>query len=210
MQASLGSTGCHCWLLVPSRAQVWGLHSLWRMVLKPRVSSESHERLRQITALEFLIQKVWGGVLECSFQIPWWRWHSWSGIPLRESLQQRNPFTDGDRFCCFFFFHRSSIAIEIHWCAYKSPRLDLVKIQILIQLVWLGIWDPAGLPRWLSGKISACQCRRPWFNPWVRMIPWRRAWQPIPVFLPQESHGQRSLAGYSRWGCKESDTAEAT
>ena len=105
MQASLGSTGCHCWLLVPSRAQVWGLYSIWRMVLKPQVSSESHERLRIshfhfsfLIALEFLIQKVWGGVLECSFQILWWRWHSWSGIPLRESLQQRNPFTDGDRF----------------------------------------------------------------------------------------------------------------
>ena len=34
------------------------------------------------------------------------------------------------------------------------------------------------------------------FNPWVRKIPWRRAWQPSPVFLPGESHGQRSLAGY--------------
>lgn len=81
-----------------SRAQVCGLYNLWRMGLKPRVSSESHERLRQITASELLIQKVWGGVLECSFEIPWWRWHSWSGIPLRESLQQRNPFTGGDRF----------------------------------------------------------------------------------------------------------------
>ena len=40
------------------------------------------------------------------------------------------------------------------------------------------------------------------------MIPWRRAWQPTPVFLPGESHGQRSLAGYSPWGRKESDTTE--
>ena len=35
------------------------------------------------------------------------------------------------------------------------------------------------------------------FNPWVRKISWRRAWQPTPVFLPRELHGQRSLAGYS-------------
>jgi len=35
------------------------------------------------------------------------------------------------------------------------------------------------------------------FDPWVRKISWKRAWQPIPVFLPGESHGQRSLAGYS-------------
>ena len=48
------------------------------------------------------------------------------------------------------------------------------------------------------------------FDPWVGKIPWRRAWQPTPVFLPGESHGQRSLAGYSPWGHKESDTTEVT
>ena len=48
------------------------------------------------------------------------------------------------------------------------------------------------------------------FDPWVGKIPWSRAWQPTPVFLPGDSHGQRSLAGYSPWGCKESDTTEAT
>ena len=37
------------------------------------------------------------------------------------------------------------------------------------------------------------------FSPWVRKIPWRREWQPTPVFLPGESHGQRSLAGYNLW-----------
>ena len=38
------------------------------------------------------------------------------------------------------------------------------------------------------------------FDPWVRKIPWRRKWQPTPVFLPGKSHGQRSLGGYSPWG----------
>ena len=46
------------------------------------------------------------------------------------------------------------------------------------------------------------------FDSWVRKIPWRRKWQPTPGFLPGESHGQRSLVGYSPWGCKESDTTE--
>ena len=49
----------------------------------------------------------------------------------------------------------------------------------------------------------ACQCRRPkrcGFSPWVGKMPWRRAWQPTPVFLPGESHGQRSLVDYSPWG----------
>ena len=48
------------------------------------------------------------------------------------------------------------------------------------------------------------------FDPWVRKIPWRREWLPTPAFLPGESHGQRSLAGYSSWGCKELDTIEMT
>ena len=48
------------------------------------------------------------------------------------------------------------------------------------------------------------------FSPWVGKIPWRRAWQPTPVFLPGESHEQRTLAGFSPWVCKESDTSEAT
>ena len=43
------------------------------------------------------------------------------------------------------------------------------------------------------------QCRRPRFNPWVGKIPWRRKWQPAPVFLPGKFHGQRGLAGYSSW-----------
>ena len=41
-------------------------------------------------------------------------------------------------------------------------------------------------------------------------MPWRRPWQPIPVFLPGEFHGQRNLVDYSPWGCKESDTTEVT
>ena len=45
-------------------------------------------------------------------------------------------------------------------------------------------------------------------NSWVGKIPCRRDWQPTPVFLPGESRGQRSLAGYSSWGCKESDVTD--
>ena len=52
------------------------------------------------------------------------------------------------------------------------------------------------------------QCGTSVFSPWVVKIPWRRAWQPTPAFLPGASHGQRSLAGYSPWGHKESDMTE--
>ena len=57
-----------------------------------------------------------------------------------------------------------------------------------------------GLPGWLSSKETACQCksrRRHGFDPWVRKIPYRRKWQPTPVFSPGKSHGQRDLEGYS-------------
>ena len=59
-----------------------------------------------------------------------------------------------------------------------------------------------GFPGGASGKEPTCQCRRqerPRFDPWVRKIPWSRKWQPIPIFLPGESQGQNSLAGYSLW-----------
>ena len=82
-----------------------------------------------------------------------------------------------------------------------SPSLFLLMTSI----------TATGLPRRLSCKESACQCkslRRRMFDPWVRKILWRRKWQPTPVFLPGESHGQRSLVGYSPWGRKESDTTE--
>ena len=59
-----------------------------------------------------------------------------------------------------------------------------------------------GFPGGARGKESICQCRRHRhrFDPWVGKTPWRRVWPPTPGFLPGESNGQRSLAGYSPWG----------
>ena len=54
-----------------------------------------------------------------------------------------------------------------------------------------------GFPGGSEGKESACQWRRPRFNPW------RRKWQPTEIFLPGEFHGQRDLMDYSPWGRKE-------
>ena len=56
-----------------------------------------------------------------------------------------------------------------------------------------------------QGKESTCQYRiyrKLRFSPQVGKISWRRKWQPTPVFLPEKSYGQRSLVGYSPWGCK--------
>ena len=84
---------------------------------------------------------------------------------------------------------------------------------LLFKINWLFLLTYRGF---LSGsevliKESSCQSRRYrkcGFNHWVRKIPWRRKWLSTPVFLPGKSHEQRSLAGYSPWGGKESNTTE--
>ena len=63
----------------------------------------------------------------------------------------------------------------------------------------------SGLPWWLRWERICPQSRRPRFDPWVVNIPWRKEWQPTPVFSPGKFQRQRSLAGYSRWGHKELD-----
>ena len=66
-------------------------------------------------------------------------------------------------------------------------------------------------PAGVGGKEPACQCKRykrHGFNPWVRKIPWSREWQPTPVFLPGESYGQISLAGYRLCGSKGLEMTE--
>ena len=81
---------------------------------------------------------------------------------------------------------------------YKLPQLTFFK-------------EYTNFPSGASGKEPTCQCRRhkrSGLDPWFRKIPWRRKWQPTLIFLHGESHGQRSLVGYSPWDLKESDTTE--
>ena len=68
-----------------------------------------------------------------------------------------------------------------------------------------------GFPGGTSGKGLTCQCKRhkrQWFDPWVRKIPWRRAWQTTPVFLPEESPQTKEPGGLQVHGMAESDTTE--
>ena len=76
--------------------------------------------------------------------------------------------------------------------AMKASKGKSYQLIIEIELYW-----------WISGKELACQFRRHGFDPWLGKIPWRRKWKPTPVFLPGKSHGQRSLASCSPWGCRE-------
>ena len=75
---------------------------------------------------------------------------------------------------------------------YTYIQLNLFQIQINIPLDLF-----LELPWWLRWQRICLQCWRPGFEPWVRKILWRKAWQPSLAFLPGESHGQRSLLGYS-------------
>ena len=88
----------------------------------------------------------------------------------------------------------------IHWATWEAPRCSSILSSPSLPL--------SRLPRCLGGKVPACLCRRWGLDLWVGKIPWRRAWQPISVFLTRESHRQRSLVGCSPWGHKESDMTE--
>ena len=84
------------------------------------------------------------------------------------------------------------------------PRF--IHVVACIRNLFLFTAEYGRFPRWLSGKESACQCRRHrrrGFDPWDGKISWRRKWQSTPGFLLGKSRGQRSLAGYSPWGCGE-------
>ena len=85
----------------------------------------------------------------------------------------------------------------------KFKCKNKVSILINLSIYW------CSLASLVAGTSRIClQYERPGFNPRIRKIPWRREWQTTLVFLPGESHGQRSLVGYSPWGHKESDMTE--
>ena len=110
-----------------------------------------------------------------------------------------------DVFPCFI--HGCNEALRIVSRIINSLWVNKI-ISAMPLWVGLALVQINGLPKWLSGKDFACQCRRQGFDPCVGKIRWRRAWQPTPVFLPGESQGQGSLVDYNPWGHKESDTAE--
>ena len=117
------------------------------------------------------------------------------------SLGREDPLVKG------MATHSSILAWRIPWTeepgGLQSTGLQRVghdRATSLSFFHFLGLSTLQGLPWCLSAKESTCQCRRHSFDPWVGKIPWRRKWQPPPVFLPGESHGWSSLVGYSPQG----------
>ena len=85
----------------------------------------------------------------------------------------------------------------------------MVVISITAEFtVWEQGPDQQDFPGDSDSKESACSAGESRYNPWVRKIPWRRDRLLTAVFLPGESHGQRTLVGYSLEGRKELDTTE--
>ena len=84
---------------------------------------------------------------------------------------------------------------------YASPSLDP-----RVPCVFLAALTPdKGLPRWLSGKESACQCGRCLFHPWMGKIPWRRKWQHTPILLPEEIPWTEEASSIQSTGSQRND-----
>ena len=94
------------------------------------------------------------------------------------------------------------------WLCFHVPS-PLLCLLSLVKYLPLDLGSTWGCPGGLDSKEIACNTGDPGLIPGGVKIPWRRKWQPTPVFLPGESHGQRSLVGYSPWGCKELDRTES-
>ena len=114
--------------------------------------------------------------------------------------------THGGRCCvatAVFRTHISQYCLPPWYSHEKEHCINMHKE--VCQGVLLGNFFITGwlsLSWWHSGRESACQCRKRGFDPWSRKIPWNMEWQHTPVFLPGDSHRQRSLVGYSTWSCK--------
>ena len=107
----------------------------------------------------------------------------------------------------FFFFLTSNLILFLFYFLTLQYCIGFAIYQLYTEVYTLAL----NFPDASSSKESACQCRkhrRHRFDPWAMKILWRRKWQPVSVFLPGKSHGQRSLVIYSPWGHKESDMTE--
>ena len=95
----------------------------------------------------------------------------------------------------------------LHWQAGSLPLSHTANDKLIHRFIQQALLSTHYLPVSYKRASLVAQLvknlpasRRPRFYFWVRKIPWRKAWQPSPVFLPGESHGQRNQAGYSPWG----------
>ena len=160
-------------------------------VVKLKVKSLSHVRLSAAP---------WTVALQAPPSMGFSRHEYWSGLPFPSPGDLPDPGIEP-----------RSPTLQADALTSEPPGKPHVVACIKISFLWLHdipSYIHCGFPAGSDGKASACNVGDLGFHPWVRKIPWRRAWQPTPVFLLGESHGRRSLEGYSPGGHKESDTTE--
>ena len=109
--------------------------------------------------------------------------------------------------CFYHLSHQGSL----YWRKIQFPLEEKWELgePFTPLMIYKNLRSLPGLPCWLRPSRIHLQCGRPGFDHWMGKIPWRRAWQPTPVFLPGESHGQRSRPGGPQtMGWKELDRTE--
>ena len=136
--------------------------------------------------------------LFCPSKKPLTQRPSWSGSEAPLGLPCFEPYNE-PWLCCKHLLSEFGFLC----CGHTSPCSATVFFNLFLYypIQLNNSWHFKGnynFPGGSTGKEPACQCRRhKWceFNPWVRKIPWKRKWQPAPVYLPGKFHGQRKLVG---------------
>ena len=134
-------------------------------------------------------------------------WHHWLDGCESEWTPGVGDGQGGLAYCDSWGCKELEMTERLNWTELRNQ----LSVKLLLWDLLSQVLPHLGFPEGSMGKESARQCRRRRrhsFNLWIRKIPWRWAWLSTPVFLPEESHGQRSLVGYSPWGHKESDMTE--
>ena len=136
----------------------------------------------------YQLQYSWASLVAQPVKNPPAVWETWV-----RSLGWEDPLEKGTA------THSSILAWRIPWTTVAKSRTRLRDFE-------KKLYNKDGFPGGASVKEPTCQCKRCKryrFSLWVGQIPWRREWLPTPVFLPGESHGQRSLMGCSPWSRTE-------
>ena len=163
------------------------------LILNLRMCS-AHKCKDQLSSLRW--ENVKGIISRSTMSLPSAFHRLFFKIDLENCLKEWKPF----RLPSWLAFWPPTSILQ-YPCFYQLTCLQISLIKSREKMLNLGTMSAS--PQMVRGwgiYLPTQETREMWVDPWVGKIPWRRKWQPTPVFLPGESHGQRSLAGYGPWG----------